>query len=94
MQVTEMVGPKNRELLIHMLGAGDHINRRSRGYRNYFCAEVGGPDHQAMVVMENAGLVRRGYTINDGRDQIFHATLEGCQAAGLSRAATKKALAP
>lgn len=80
------------ELLIHMLGAGSHVRRNNHGYRNRFCAGIGSPDYVAMVEMESAGLVRAGQKINDGKDQYFFATLAGCEAAGLSKAAIKRAM--
>lgn len=81
-----------RDHLRHMLGAGSHIPRGSRGYRNYFCASVGGYDHIVMQEMEAAGLVRAAHTINQGKSQYFVATLAGCQAIGLGKAATRRAL--
>mgnify|MGYP000308221030 CR=1 FL=1 len=89
---TTTVDKRHVELLIHMLGAGEHINRRSRGFRNYFCAHEGTADHGAMLEMLELGVVRESHTINEDRDVIYIATLEGCQAAGLSRKATRKAL--
>lgn len=78
--------------LRHMLGAGSEIPKANHGYRNRFCAEVGGPDHADLREMEAAGLVVAGGLINDGKGQFFHATLAGCKAIGLSRAAIKRAL--
>ncbi len=83
---------KQIELLTHMLGAGRHLKQRMHGYRNRFCAEVNGEDYQAMLEMEAAGLVCAGGKINEGRDQFFHATRAGCEAIGLSKAATERAL--
>jgi hypothetical protein len=42
--------------------------------------------------MEQAGLVRSGLFINGGKMRYFHATIEGCKAIGLSKAAIKRAL--
>jgi hypothetical protein len=83
--------PEQIELLTHMLGAGSHVKRSNHGYRNYFCAGIGSPDYAAMIVMEAAGLVKSAHKINGGTDQYFFATLEGCKAAGLSKAAIKRA---
>lgn len=80
------------ELLTHMLGAGFHIRKRQHGYRNHFCAAIGGAHYVAMIEMEAAGLVTAGHKINDGGDQYFHATREGCRVAGLGKAATKRAM--
>lgn len=86
------VPQKHIELLVHMLGAGEHVRRSNHGYRNRFCAGVGGDDHRIMLEMEAAGLVVAGPIINGGRSQFFGATLAGCKAAGLSDAATERAL--
>lgn len=82
------IDKRQAEILTHMLGAGDHIPRGRRGYRNYYCTSVG---DETLCEMEKAGLVVAGRTINDGRDQYFYATLAGCKAIGLSKAAIKRA---
>ena len=80
---------KHVELLTHMLGAGFHVKKRHHGYRNHFCAQVA---DATMLEMQAAGLVVPGVKINDGRDQYFHATREGCRVAGLGKAATNRAM--
>lgn len=94
MATEEKVNAKHAELLTHMLGAGPHIARKMHGYRNYFCAGIGGGDYQALVEMGAAGLVKAGGTINDGTMQYFYATVEGCKAIGLHKAAIKRAMEP
>lgn len=79
---------KWRELIEHMTGSGQ--NKKSSGFRNYFCAEISGEDYSDMTNMCSAGLVIAGRKINDNRDQYFHATLAGCEFAGLSKAAIKR----
>lgn len=85
--------PLHQKLLTHMLGCGEHIPKRSRGYRNRFCAELGSDDHQHMLTMQLAGLVVDGCTINQGTMQYFHATRAGMEAIGLKGVALKRALA-
>ena len=86
------VTDRHRKLLTHMLGVGSHIKKNQHGYRNYFCAGIGGDDFAAMKDMESLGLVVAGHIINDGRDQYFFATLKGCESIGLSKAAIKRAM--
>jgi len=85
-------GEKWRELLVHMLGAGSHVPKKSHGFRNRFCAGIGSSDHNTMLEMERSGLVKAGQVINEGRDQMFYATVAGCQAMRLGKAATKRAM--
>jgi hypothetical protein len=89
METTVSLPKRFTEALTHMLGAGSHIPKRSHGYRNYYCANVGDPD---MADMEKAGLVTAGCVINNGSQQYYSATLAGCQAIGLSKAAIKRAM--
>lgn len=74
-----------------MLGAGTDKKKKSHGYRNYFCATIGGEYEKDMEEMLALGLVSKGHTINQGRDRYYHATLAGCQAIGLHKAAIKRA---
>lgn len=82
---------RQREILVHMLGAGSHVRPFKHGYRNRFCAEIGSDDYRTLVELEAAGLVKAGYKINNDRDQYFSATLDGCKAIGLGAAAIKRA---
>jgi hypothetical protein len=88
------IKPSWIELLTHMLGAGKHIRKKQHGYRNYFCASVSDscPDYIAMMEMDLHGLVRCGPKINNGTSQLFFATLDGCNAIGLSEPAKKRAM--
>jgi len=81
-----------RDKLIHMLGAGSHYKKSQHGFRNRYCANVGGMDYQILLDMKDAGLVIHGHAINDGQDRFFFATEAGCKAIGLSKAATKRAM--
>lgn len=86
--------PLWRENLTHMLGAGSHIPKKQHGYRNHFCAvlSIRNKDYESMIEMIEAGLVFAGVTINFNECQYFHATVAGCQAIGLSKAAIKRAM--
>lgn len=88
------IPPLWRENLVHMLGVGNHINKKLHGYRNRFCVNTAehNEDYQSMVGMMEAGLVVPGEKINGGATQFFHATKAGCKAIGLSEAVTKRAL--
>lgn len=89
----QTISAKHHDLLVHMLGCGDHIPKRSRGYRNRFCAVIGDDDYRSMNEMLIAGLVTAGCKINQGTMQFFHATKEGAQAIGLKGVVLKRAFA-
>ena len=82
------------ELLRHMLGASDPKRKTSHGYRNRFCAAIGSPDYVVLREMETAGLVKRTRFVATGSSaatMYFSATLAGCKAIQLGRAAIKRA---
>jgi len=81
-----------KSYLTHMLGAESHIPKSRWGYRNYYCAGVGGKDEQDLMKLAEIGLVRRGFTINEGEDVYFFATEKGMDAAGLNREQKARAL--
>jgi hypothetical protein len=83
---------KYRSYLTHMLGAEWHVSKSQWGYRNYYCAEVGGKDEQDLMKLAAIGLVRRGPTINEGTSVYFFATEKGMDAAGLTREQKARAL--
>ena len=68
--------------LRHMLGATEHRPKKNWGFRNYFAA---GAD--SVPSLER--LVAAGYCVRGAH--YYHATRAGCAAAGLSKAATKRA---
>jgi hypothetical protein len=78
--------------LTHMLGAEPHIRQSQWGYRNYYCAEVGGKDEQDLIKLAEIGLVRRGFAINEGEDVYFFATEKGMDAIGLTSEQKARAL--
>ena len=59
------------ETLQHALGVD---RERREPYRNYYCAEDGSPDLEALVA---AGLMERGRTLNGGEDRYYHVTEAG-----------------
>ena len=89
--VPTVVQPEWLDNLRHMLGATSGTPKKSHGYRNHFCVDVGYRDHATMQAMEAAGLVQAGRVMNEGRGRYYHATVAGCQAIGLSKAAIKRA---
>ena len=76
-----VITDEQKETLIHMLGAGEHIRKSLRGYRNHFCAQVGGEDEAVLEQMAALGLVRRGVVINEGTSVYYHVTEAGMQLA-------------
>ena len=87
----KVVDDDHAEILRHMLGAGLHIPKRSHGYRSGYCVGIGSDAYGTLIEMERIGLVKAGVKINLNLDQYFHATIEGCKAIGLSKAAIKRA---
>jgi len=79
------------ELLRHTLGAGKYIRKSKHGYRNRFCACAGSDEDNAFQQMVAAGLATKGSAINGGELVYYRATVEGCKAIGMSKAATKRA---
>jgi hypothetical protein len=79
------------DCLRHMLGAD---NKKNRGYRNHFCANINEADgdYAAMTKLETLGLVRAGRTLNEGRDQYFYATELGCKVLGFNKKETAQAM--
>jgi hypothetical protein len=90
--VESVVLPLWQEKLRHMLGAGPERRKRDHGFRNHYRAMFGAPDYKTMQDMASAGLVKGGVFINGGKMRYFHATVEGCKAIGLSKAAIKRAI--
>lgn len=80
------------ELLTHTLCAGPNKRRSQHGTRNAFCASVGSKEHRAFMNMVRSEFAVAGHYINNGEMQYFHATKEGCELIGLSKAATRRAL--
>lgn len=78
-------------LLQHTLGAGTRYRKSQHGFRNLFCAGVDSDDDRTFQEMVSHGLARQGPLINDGDSRIYHATLAGCHAIGLHKAAIKRA---
>lgn len=81
----------DKNILRHMLGANSDTRKSNWGYRNYFCACLSGTDYDSLAKMEKLEIVKRGQTINGGKNVYFFATLAGCKAIGLHKAAIKRA---
>jgi len=80
-----------QDLLRHTLGANKENRESKHGYRNRFCADVGSSDDKSFEAMVAAGLAERGPTINEGTSVYYRATVAGCEAVGLSKAAIERA---
>jgi hypothetical protein len=85
--------PRWVDLLTHTLGAGSHVRKSRHGYRNYFCATVESKEANSFDEMVAAGLAEKGQVINGGKQVYYRATVDGCNAIGLSKAAIKRAFA-
>lgn len=71
-----------------MLGATAHHAKTRWGFRNHYLCNM--QDLATMQRLELAGLATAGATLLQLR--YFHATLDGCRAAGLDRAGIARAL--
>lgn len=79
-----------KKLLRHTVGARENTPTKEHGYRNHYCAPIGSTAENHFLAMVAAGYAVTGEP--NGTTRYFHATKEGCEFAGLSRAATKRAL--
>jgi len=79
-------------ILRHMLGAGSDVPKKTWGYRNRYCTGLNSGPHKLLLEMQEAGLVKPGAVINQGKVQVFYATREGCLAIGFKAAQIKRAL--
>ena len=82
---------REHTLMTHATAA-DERRKGKRGFRNYFCAAIGGDDYKVWVGLVARGLAREGHKINQGRDQYFMVTELGCKLIGLSGKALKRAM--
>jgi hypothetical protein len=63
-----------REILRHSLFGS---SRAKKPFRNYFCETVGGEHESDIAKLIELGLMKRGHTINGGRDYYVHVTEAG-----------------
>lgn len=83
---TANLKPGDITKLQHMVGA--RSCSKDSGYRNAYCS--GFADLPSMERLVGAGLARRGRALAGA--YVYHATAEGCRAAGLDRAQTIRAI--
>lgn len=74
--------------LRHALGATNQKEFKNWGYRNYYAAAT--CDVPSMERLVESGFMVKGRYCAD--EHHYHATKEGCQAAGLDKRQTEKAL--
>lgn len=84
---------RERAYLAYMLGIEPHVSKKKWGFRNRYCATIGGSEESHLTAMANAGLVVRGREINAGASVFFHVTEAGMDAIGLTSAQKKRAMA-
>lgn len=81
---TDELTAEQRDILSHALGGAYPWKiKRGHGFRNYYCAEVGGKDHRDCDALVAKGFMRAGGRINNGGDQYFYVTEAGAAAVGL-----------
>ena len=86
--LTAGITPDDLLKLQHMLGATEQHAKSRWGFRNHYCCGV--QDRASMERLVAAGLARPGAALLQSR--YFHATIDGCRAAGLNAAAIRRAL--
>ena len=82
--------PGDIEKLRHALGASTQRPKSGWGFRNYYCAALGGANDAAMRRMVVAGFMAAGH--EGDKQAYFHATKDGCKLAGLNAAGIRRAL--
>lgn len=74
----ERDGARMLEVMRHALGVQKRNGKYGQGgFRNYFCADVGGMDEQVWWTLVGLGVAKPGLLINDGASQIFLVTGAG-----------------
>lgn len=87
---TQRLGVYARKLR-HMLGAEEGWHpKRHWGYRNFWCASIGGKDYADLMEMAGKGLVIKGHS--GEKTVYFHATEAGCKLIGLTQAQIARAM--
>ena len=81
---------RQTNLLSHSVAA--NARRGREGYRNHFAATISSPAYNEFIMMVKEGFAVSGQQINNSTMQYFHVTKKGCEAIGMSKAATKRAL--
>lgn len=65
---------RQRDIIRHSLfGSSD----KKKPHRNYYCANIGGDADTEIAKLVELGLMRRGPTINDGKDYYAYVTEAG-----------------
>jgi hypothetical protein len=88
-QNERMVTPEQLANMRHMLGIGNHIPKSQWGYRNHYAVS----HNDAKTLESMAHLVEMGMVSGGSATatmQYFHCTVEGCKAAGLSKAGIRR----
>lgn len=81
------LSPLQIQMLRHMLGATEHVQRSNWGYRNHYAAGTAAvPDLEQLTAL---GYCTRGVAYRQAH--VYHATVKGCKAAGLNKAAIARA---
>ncbi|PMQ16972.1 hypothetical protein JaAD80_08180 [Janthinobacterium sp. AD80] len=88
--VRDSIMPGDFAKLQHMLGAVPERRKYHWGLRNYYCANISGAAREAMQRLVDAGLAMTGH--ESETQAYFHATRQGCKAAGLDAAGIKRAM--
>ena len=77
------------ENLRHTVGAVSNIKKSDWGYRNHFASSPGSDDDKVMQSLHDLGLV---VPSAQGALNFWHATIPGCEAAGLNKNQSRRAV--
>ena len=66
--------PEEIETMRHALGAS--TPSAALGFRNYYCVSAGSSGEKLLKRMVHRGFMRRGVSINGGRDTYYHVVVE------------------
>lgn len=83
-----LVTDEDMKKLRHMLGATEHRPKKDWGFRNHYAA--GSDSVPSLERLVAAGYCVRGRPYRQAH--YYHATAEGCKAAGLNKISTARAL--
>jgi len=91
-EFTPEVARRWMDLILHATGTERSVPKSQRGYRNYYCADIGSLEFEDCCEMVRRGLMVAGRWINNRKDRVFHATRKGCEFAGIDHATIDEAV--
>ena len=87
----EALTDEDMEMLRRMLGADERYSPSSWGFRNHYTVTPDTANHASMERLRAAGYTKTS-GIAEGGVIYYHATLEGCDALGFTKAQKQRAM--